>query len=106
MRHGKIETCFDKALFSTGPVINWLSKSKGKPVVKIDMTANEANSTLEEENTDLRPAIVQPAYHQTQQMTFYNTGYNEGLPERNQYSQTPLQYSQLSQISQFSRHHE
>ena len=86
IRHGIIEDQFSKAYFSIAPVVSWLAKSKGKPVVsclKHDMTQNNYNHTT---------AQCSQSYHNpfNQMNTLLQQAYN---------------YSELSQYHQFSQQH-
>jgi hypothetical protein len=103
IRNGMIDEQFRKAIFSTAPVITWLAKSKGKPIVsclKHAMTEDVHTGGLSQPNqtTELPNTYVQAS------QPMFNNGLSQAVNQLNLYSQQPFQYSHLSQYSQFSEH--
>jgi hypothetical protein len=112
VRNGMIDKDYDRSLFSTGPIVAWLSNSRGKPIVScLKHSSTQPGTTV---------ALSQPlgSLQQGETMSFFNQNnfhqplansqplnfQTNGPPDFNQMSQQDYQNSQLSQrLSQLSR---
>ena len=94
IRRGVVDPQFGKVLFSTAPVISWLAKSKGKPVVSClshAMTHDFHSGSMSQPNPTSQ-------YNNNNQFIETSQGYPVNL-----FSQQAFQYSQQAQYHQFSQ---
>ena len=104
VQNGAISKDFKMVLFTIAPVISWLAKSKGKPVVsclKHAMTDDVNNSSIATSHN--QNEYNNGTQYVKERQPYFNANVGEVGNMMNQYSQQSFQYSQMSQFAQYSQ---